>query len=83
MTSKGKFWNYEVTDGQVWDTQYAVMGEYHLHGSRGAHYVTYRRKRDGVAVGGFEFMNFKTASFVRLAGNSIIATEYFEKDLVK
>lgn len=80
---KGTFWNYTISDGEKWETAYAVVGEYHLHGARGAHYVTFRRKRNGVCVGGFEFMNFKSGTFVRIAGNSIIATEYFEKDLVK
>jgi len=76
--------NYEVTTGQMWETQYSIAGEYHLHGKRGAHYATHRRKNaEGVAIGGYEFMCVRTGKFVRIAGNGFISQDNFNKLIAK
>jgi len=76
--------NYEVSTGDQRETNFAVFGEYHLKGKRGAHYVTYRRKdKDGNPYEGYYFMCVRTGKFVRIAGNGFISQDNFNKLIAK
>lgn len=82
-TTKGHTMNvmgYEVTAGQGdmrWESKWSIAGEYHLHGKRGAHYVTFRAIRNGKPDNYFQFMNFRTMQFVAIHGNRFLSVDNF------
>lgn len=63
-----EFLGYQITKSVPFVDGRTVLGEYHLIGKRGGHYITWRRNTSER----FQIINAKTRVFVTLHGNTFI-----------